>query len=607
MRPVPSTPPPEGAFTGYRELVRFARELWRHSPRRTAKALAFQLLGGVTEGVSILLLLPILGFLEMPAAGGGGGAAILVPDLWFLPGLAGARLEFLWVLVALVAVLSLLAVFNRYRTLFVADLLQGFVNRVRSGLFEALARARWSMVAHRRAADLNHVLTSEIDRLQLCAVSALALVQLGIVQVVYLCVSLAISPAMTAFAGGVGTLVLLGLHPLRKRAHAFGLLLSQNRREQYRTVTDFLAGMKIAKSYNVEEVHVARLGETLRRVQADNLRFNRVATLANTGFQIGSALALAIFIFLAVEHVALPLAEIVVLLLVFMRLAPRFMEMQVGLQQLLSALPAFETTRALREEFEAEREEGGSGPAPALVEVLRLRSVSFTYPGAEGAALTDITFDIPRGQVTALIGPSGAGKSTLVDLALGLTEPSAGEIRVDDEPLSRENRRAWRARVAYVPQEPFLFHASIAANLRLAHPGATMEELRAALSAAQALRFVDALPEGMETIVGDRGTRLSGGERQRVALARALLRTPDLLILDEATSALDQENQALVAQAIAVARGRLTVLMIAHSPKMIEFADFVVALEAGRLKETGRFDVLARDRHTALGRMMEGN
>ena len=189
---------------------------------------------------------------------------------------------------------------------------------------------------------------------------------------------------------------------------------------------------------------------------------------------------------------------------------------------------------------------------------------------------------------------------------MGLLRPTEGRLLVDDTPITDANRRVWRASVAFVPQEPFLLHDTIAANLRIADPRAAEETLWAVLEQAKAQDFVSALPDGLGTVVGERGTRLSGGERQRIALARALLRSPELLILDEATSALDWDNQKKIAADIEKMRGQITILTIAHRPSMIRFADDVIAVEDGRCVETGSFAELAADPQSRLARMLDG-
>jgi len=208
--------------------------------------------------------------------------------------------------------------------------------------------------------------------------------------------------------------------------------------------------------------------------------------------------------------------------------------------------------------------------------------------------------------VTALIGPSGSGKSTIADMLLGLLEPTAGRILADGIEINAANRRRWRDQVAYVPQDVFLLHETIAANLRLAAPQASNDDLWKALRSAHAAEFIERLEHQMDTVVGDRGVRLSGGERQRIALARALLRKPSLLILDEATSALDWQNQSLIAKSIDGLRGSMTILTIAHRPSMIAFADWVVAMESGRIVEVGQYQRLKEKTGSRLSQMLSG-
>ena len=229
-----------------------------------------------------------------------------------------------------------------------------------------------------------------------------------------------------------------------------------------------------------------------------------------------------------------------------------------------------------------------SGAAPAL----RFDDLHFAYePGRE--ALRGCSFEAPAGRVTAVVGESGAGKSTLLALLLGLAQAQRGRIEVDGVALDCFERQAWLRGLALVPQRAHVFAASIADNLRLARPDADMEMLRAAARAAGAEAFIDALPRGFETLLGERGAGLSGGQVQRLALARALLRDAPLLLLDEPTASLDAAAQQQVLDALrAAVRGR-TVLMVTHRLRTLELADHVVVLEAGRVVEQGRPEQLA--------------
>ncbi|MDX8521725.1 ABC transporter ATP-binding protein [Mesorhizobium dulcispinae] len=588
-----------------RDVAGFGGMMAHIGGRRTLTALAFLILGSLTEGLSILLLIPLLHLI----GNAGQDFAVRVPNaLRFL--VPGGTLSLAAVLCLLVALVALQAMFNRFKSLYMARLLYDFVNRVRMNLFESIGKARWGVFTRMRSSDLDHALTGDIDRVQAAAFSLLMLAQAALLLACYLVVSLFISPVMTSFAILIGVVLFVALQPFRARATAYGRVLTGSRQEQYRTVSEFLGGIKVAKSLNVEASYFAELRATLEKMKADNVAYVRNSTIGTALFQVASVIGLSLFIYVALVRFHLSLAEIVVLLLVFMRVAPRFMDMQVQAQQVLINLPAYTAMQALQARFDAEREmeprDAAQNARLSLDSGLNIRDVSFAYGGDGKPVVSGITFGLPAGKVTALIGPSGSGKSTIADMLLGLLEPTEGRILADGVEITAQNRRAWRSQVAYVPQDVFLLHDTIAANLRLAAPQAGDEELWAALRKAHAADFVERLDRRLETLVGDRGIRLSGGERQRIALARALLRKPSLLILDEATSALDWQNQSLIAQSIEELRGQMTILTIAHRPSMIAFADWVVAIENGRIVEVGQYQRLKAKPGSRLARMLSG-
>jgi ATP-binding cassette subfamily C protein len=181
-----------------------------------------------------------------------------------------------------------------------------------------------------------------------------------------------------------------------------------------------------------------------------------------------------------------------------------------------------------------------------------------------------------------MTGPSGSGKTTIVDLVVGLIEPDAGDVLIDGERLTDIELSEWRQHIGYVPQEMFLLHETIAMNVALGDPDVSREDLIRALKDANAWDFVAAMPEGIDTIVGERGSALSGGQRQRISIARALLHQPWLLVLDEATTALDPESEAAVWDAVEGLRGKTAVLAISHQPALLHVADRVYRIEKGQ-------------------------
>jgi ABC-type multidrug transport system fused ATPase/permease subunit len=217
--------------------------------------------------------------------------------------------------------------------------------------------------------------------------------------------------------------------------------------------------------------------------------------------------------------------------------------------------------------------------------VYRLQEVTKVY---EQRCVLDVdALEVYRGEILALVGPSGAGKSTVAYLLLRFIEPDRGTITVGGRSLQDLSQAAWREQVAWVPQNPYLFHGTVAENIRLARPGASSDQVERAARQASAHDFVEALPQGYDTVIGEHGARLSGGEAQRIALARAFLKDAPLLILDEATANLDPEIEALVQEAMARLLPGRTALIIAHRLTTVYRASRIVVVDEGRLAEEG--------------------
>lgn len=242
-----------------------------------------------------------------------------------------------------------------------------------------------------------------------------------------------------------------------------------------------------------------------------------------------------------------------------------------------------EAETAMDSAKEPVREALSGGPYPP--EII-LRDVSFTYENG-GPVLEQLNLTVPAGKVVALVGHSGAGKSTLLSLLQGFYMPNQGELLLDDMPMGQIPLGTLRRSIAYVPQETFLFSGTIRENIGYGRLGASREEIMQAAKAANALDFINRLPEGFETEVGERGARLSGGQRQRIAIARAILKDAPVLLLDEATSALDTETEHLVQEALARLMHRRTTIVIAHRLSTIQNADLIAVMDHGKVVETG--------------------
>lgn len=278
------------------------------------------------------------------------------------------------------------------------------------------------------------------------------------------------------------------------------------------------------------------------------------------------------------------------------RVVPSLTRFQAIMSQTASSIPFAQTViEQISEGREyLERRQGHrlcDEPLPDDAQALVLKNLSFRYPGAESDAVHDVTLSIPFGASVAIVGSSGSGKSTLVDILLGLLEPTAGTIAVDDTPLD-DVLTTWQSRVGYVPQDVALFDASIAQNVALSwSPDASDEtRVRESLAQAQMLTLVEARPGGVHAPIGERGMRVSGGQRQRIGIARALFTEPRVLVMDEATSALDTETEAAITDTIGNLRGQLTLIVVAHRLATIRDSDIVCFMRDGELVAQGTFD-----------------
>ena len=644
-RPGTSAPAPgrssrsSGIFTGAREL---AYALIVYAPRKIVLALLLLLTAGVTEVFGLLMIVPLLylaGFAAPPVE-----RTPVAEAMARAADAAGMELTLPAVLAVFLALSAVRSAVAWQRAVLLAGIRLGFVDRLRQDLYAAIAGAKWRELLGHRQSDMQHVLTRDVDRVGQGAFIMLQLVATALLALAQLALAALISPSVTAVALAAGVALLALTRPLVRRSRTLGKALTAANRTLYGSVTDFLGGLKLAKGYNAEEPHVRHFAETVATMRKRQLAFTRINSAVHAGLGMGAAFALAALAWFALSTTALPFPELLLIALIFARVSPALFRLQQNAQQLAHALPAYAHVRAMLRGLEeaAETPAGDGEPRMELRGVLAVRDVSFVYEtaagfgfgfgrgmaartgshagagtrtgaatgieagaGTAGPALENVGLDVPAGKMTALAGPSGAGKSTLADLLIGLLEPGGGKVCVDGVPLIGPNPRRWRRSVAFVPQDPYLFHGTIGANLRWARPEATEAEMWQALRLAAADGFVAALPAGLDTVAGDRGARLSGGERQRIALARALMTRPALLVIDEATAQLDAENEQRILAALQSLRGRTTIVAITHGPALLQAADGIVLLKSGRVAATGTWRELAAE-ITATGAAAPG-
>jgi ATP-binding cassette subfamily C protein len=373
-------------------------------------------------------------------------------------------------------------------------------------------------------------------------------------------------------------------------------------------MNDVLAQLKTAKTFGLDDRPMRMFAVHNRGIMDATLQMGRRRASASALFEVGATVMLCAMVYVLVALLALPAASVLIALLIFSRLMPHLQSGHRHFRELAGMLPAFAIVMAeiRRCEAAAERTDA-TDRMPVLRDALRFAGVTFSHVAGGAAGVRDVDLAVPAGKVVALVGPSGAGKSTIVDLAMGLLLPQAGAITVDAQALTGATAPDWRRRIGYVAQDAALLNLSIRENMQWADPDADDGAITAALAQAGVEARVRALPQGLDSVVGERGVLFSQGERQRLALARALLRRPSLLVLDEATNGLDAETEAAIMQRLTGRAAHMTVLIVAHRLSTIRCADLIYAVEAGRVTPAASWDELARREQEQDGRRAEGD
>jgi ATP-binding cassette subfamily B protein/subfamily B ATP-binding cassette protein MsbA len=413
--------------------------------------------------------------------------------------------------------------------------------------------------------------------------------------IIYIIALVSLSPSLALMAVLLASVVIAVQRKLLPRLRAVAQQLNSAQVELAKRMTENIQALRLLHTFGTQQRSIDEVMLLLRDVQIQLQHRARIFFLPEPILDVLPILSLAILAAFAYATSNKPetiLPLLLTFLLALQRLSARFRGVAGAFTQLADTSANVHRINSILEISDKQFALVGGEPFESLQTDICFEKVNLAYSSDQAPVLQNLNFKIPKNQVTALVGQSGAGKSSIVDLLIGLYQPTLGQITVNGKSLQHYNQASWRQHVGVVSQDTFIFNSSILDNLRYGMPEATNEAVVEAAQAAQAHQFILDLPDGYETIVGERGYRLSGGQRQRLALARAILKQPEVLILDEATSALDSESERLIQQALAKFQQNRTVIVIAHRLSTIVEADQILVLEKGRLMEQGNHRVL---------------
>ncbi len=561
-------------------MIKFARGY----PRQTLMTLFALILAGVVEGLGLTALLPLLQrTIDLPVSPATdptsssdiGNSINSALAFFGIPSTVGSLLTVIMVGVLLRSLLILLA--DRKVGYTVAHV----ATDLRLALLRALLSTRWGYFLDQQVGSMVNAAGTEVMRAATAYLQAATAVAMAIQAFAYFTVALLVSWETTLIFMTAASLILFLLYNLVSKAKRAGRKQTRLLQSLLARLSDNLQSLKAFKAMGRENMADELLSnDTLKLNKA--LRRQVFSKAALRGIQEPMmSLLVIVGLYTMLVYLKMDLPKVMVLIFLMSRMLTQAGKVQRRYQMMVICESAYWSLQEKIDNALLQKEPKGGEITATLKRGIVFDRVDFGY--GDHMILTNASLEIPCRTFTSFVGPSGAGKTTLIDLIIGLFQPVKGKVLIDGCPLPEINLQSWRRMIGYVPQDSILLHDSIFTNVTLGEPSFTVEDTQQALRAAGAWDFVNQMPEGIQTIVGERGAKLSGGQRQRIAIARALINQPQLLILDEATSALDPETEASICQTLRELSGQLTILAISHQTALVDVADQVFQITNGNI------------------------
>ena len=539
------------------------------------------LINSFLEGVGLATLLPLL----LLAAEGniGENASPLAQTMADILHMLGLPLELVPLMLISATALILREVAGYAINIYAGFLITDLAADYRMRLMDAIVRARLPWYHAQQTGGMAVSLAQFPENATSALTTSVLALTLFLRSLIYVLLVIFISPLLAVGMLVLGALLYGPLLILIRLSHKYGGKLAGSAAGLSSSFTDIQSSIKTIKAMGLED----NIRPLLKRF-IDRLRIMRRRTFMTSyglsALQNISALLLVFSLLsVAVMWLKMPVVEVGMVAGLMLSIVKTFSRAQRTLQATAQHAPYLERIEKLIASAHAHRESFSGKAAPSLDKAIAFEGVDFSY--TDKPVLSGASFVVPAGRVSVIIGPSGSGKTTIIDLVTGLYRPNAGRIVIDDTPLEDIDLARWRGMIGYVPQDLVLLSGSVRDNITL---GAKADDdaIWRTLEMAGAKGFVEELPEGLDTDLGERGVRLSGGQRQRLSLARALVRQPRLLILDEVTSALDPDTEKrLVNQIGQLSGGQMTIIAITHNDAWLKVADKVLRLENGKVSE----------------------
>jgi len=534
------------------------------------------LLAGFFEGIGVMALLPLISILTDQTELGDGlvsQTAVKIFDFLSVELSIGPILLFISLVMVLKACMTMLAMSQVvYTSAHVcADLRRSYLRN--------LLKSTWQHFTNLQSGSSANAIGTEAQRASNCFTQACNAISMVIQTIVYAVLAVLLSWQLTLSALVVGFLMVKIMNVFVKTARRAGDQQTKTFNSVLVSIVETLNNVKPLKAMGKENSLSSIMEHDVMILKGAEARLESARLALRVMSEPVMVIFVCIGIYTVLTYGALPIDEMLFMSLLFLRLVTKVSAVQNAYLSMASEDSAFWSLHnKIRRAQESEDPSGGNKKIDFSKSV-HLEKISFLYDNKP--VFENISFLLPEKGLHVLYGPSGEGKTTLLDLIIGLHKPTSGGIYIDDVPMEDVDKQHWRSQIGYVPQEVILFHDTVANNVALSDNDVPREEIEQALKMAGAYKFVQEMEAGLETVVGERGSKISGGQRQRLAIARALVNNPAILILDEATSALDKQTEKEILRTVKELSKEILVLAISHNPVAFDFADSILKLENG--------------------------
>ena len=557
-------------------------------------------LSGIIEGVGVNAFIPLLSsFFGNPA----GEVDFISRTLEKAFTFAGIPFTLVYLLIFISVSFLLKAVvlliFNYIKIKIRAD----YEREMRSDLFGGTLKSKWSYLLKQRSGNLETVLITDVRQSAKLFSSIAETIMIFTALTMYVVVAINISWQITIVTLGIGVLIFILFKPLVYRTRQLSHKGSLMNKTVANTVSESIFGMKVVKSMKAENAIVKRANKHFDSLKDFQIRTSMLGAFSTVFIQPISVIFIAV-VFAGSVHIipAFNFAVLLAVVYLIQRIFSYIQILQSNYHTVNNLFPYLYETMKYRQKA-LENQERDKGELPfEFKDAIEFKDVVFSYEEKRGV-LKDVNLSIKKGEMVGIIGLSGAGKTTLFDLLLRLFTPDSGSIMLDDKDIHSIKMGDWRENVGYISQDIFLTNDTIANNIKFYRDSINKEDIIDAAKKANIYDFIKTLPDGFNTIVGERGIQLSVGQRQRVAIARVLVKQPSILLLDEATSALDNESEMQVQKVIEELKGDTTILVIAHRLSTITNSDKLLVIENGVISEKGSPKELLKDKESYFYKM----